>query len=47
MPVVYYSTLMSVAYGKNGKEACLDAHIIAAKRLKEIAGKWLLRKGVR
>jgi len=39
MPVVYYSTLMSVAYGKNGKEAGLDGQIIPAKKLEEIAGK--------
>jgi len=39
MPVVYYSTLMSVAYGKSGKEAGLDGQIIAAKPLEKIAGK--------
>jgi len=39
MPVVYYSTLMSVAYGKNGKEAGLNGHIIPAKQLEAIAGK--------
>ncbi|UCE88448.1 MAG: CoB--CoM heterodisulfide reductase iron-sulfur subunit B family protein [Pseudomonadota bacterium] len=39
IPVVYYSTLMSVAYGKNGKEAGLDGQIIAAKKLEEIAAK--------
>lgn len=39
MPVVYYSTLMSVAYGKSGKEAGLDGQIIPAKKLEEIAGK--------
>jgi len=39
MPVVYYSTLMAVAYGKNGKEAGLDGQIIPAKQLEEIAGK--------
>jgi heterodisulfide reductase subunit B len=39
MPVVYYSTLMSVAYGKSAKEAGLDGQIIRAKKLEEIAGK--------
>ncbi len=37
MPVVYYSTLMSVAYGKSAKEAGLDGHVIRAKKLEEIA----------
>jgi heterodisulfide reductase subunit B2 len=39
IPVTYYSTLMSVAYGKNAKEAGLGGQIIRAKRLEEIAGK--------
>ncbi len=39
MPVVYYSTLMSVAYGKSAKEAALDGHIIRAKQLEDIAAK--------
>ena len=39
MPVVYYSTLMSVAYGKTGKEAGLDGQVIKAKQLEEIASK--------
>jgi len=39
MPVVYYSTLMSVAYGKSGKEAGLDGQIIKATHLEKIAGK--------
>ena len=39
MPVVYYSTLMSVAYGGSGKEAGLDGQIIKAKQLEEIASK--------
>jgi heterodisulfide reductase subunit B len=39
MPTVYYSTLMSVAYGKSGKEAGLDGQIIPAKQLEEIASK--------
>jgi heterodisulfide reductase subunit B len=37
--VVYYSTLLSVAYGKSAKQAALDGHIIRAKELEEIAGK--------
>ncbi len=39
MPVVYYSTLMSVAYGKDAKQAGLNGQIIKAKQLEEIAGK--------
>jgi heterodisulfide reductase subunit B len=39
MPVVYYSTLMSVAYGKSAKEAALDGQIIRVKQLEDIAGK--------
>ncbi len=39
IPVVYYSTLMAVAYGKSGKEAGLDGHVIPAKQLEEIASK--------
>ena len=39
MPTVYYSTLMSVAYGKSDKEAGLDGQIIPAKQLEEIANK--------
>jgi heterodisulfide reductase subunit B len=39
MPVVYYSTLMSVAYGKSAKEAGLDGQIIRAKQLEDIASK--------
>jgi len=31
MPVVYYSQLMSVAYGKDRKQSGLDGQIIAAK----------------
>jgi heterodisulfide reductase subunit B len=38
MPVVYYSTLMSVAFGRSGKDAALDGQIIRAKKLEEIAG---------
>jgi heterodisulfide reductase subunit B2 len=39
IPVTYYSTLMSVANGKSGKEAGLDGQIISGKKLEEIAGK--------
>lgn len=39
IPSVYYSTLMSVAYGKTAKEAALDGQIIKAKKLEEIAAK--------
>lgn len=31
MPVTYYSQLMSVAYGKDRKQAVLDGRVIAAK----------------
>ena len=37
MPVVYYSTLMSVAYGKDRKETGLDGLIITPKQLEEMA----------
>lgn len=39
IPVTYYSTLMSVAYGKNGKESGLNGQIIKAKQLEAIASK--------
>ena len=39
MPVVYYSTLMTVAYGKSAKEAGLKGQIIKAKQLEEIAAR--------
>ncbi len=39
MPVVYYSQLMSVAFGRNSKDAALDGQIIRAKSLEDIAGK--------
>jgi heterodisulfide reductase subunit B len=39
MPVVYYSQLMSVAYGSDAKEAALDGNIIKAEKLEKIAGK--------
>ena len=39
MPVAYYSTLMSVAYGKDAKQSGLDGHVVRAKQLEKIAGK--------
>jgi heterodisulfide reductase subunit B len=39
MPVVYYSTLMSVAFGRSAREAALDGQVIRARQLEEIAGK--------
>jgi len=39
MPVVYYSTLMAVAYGRNAKDAALNGQIIPAKKLDELVAK--------
>ncbi|MDH5389423.1 MAG: CoB--CoM heterodisulfide reductase iron-sulfur subunit B family protein [Gammaproteobacteria bacterium] len=39
MPVVYYSQLISVAYGRDAKDSSLDGQIIKAKKLEKIAGK--------
>jgi len=39
MPVVYYSTLMSVAFGRSAADAALNGQVIAAKKLEEIASK--------
>ena len=39
MPVVYYSQLISVAYGRSAEDAALDGQIIKAKKLEDIAGK--------
>jgi heterodisulfide reductase subunit B2 len=39
MPVVYYSQLMSIAYGGSAKEAGLDGQIIKATKLEDIAGR--------
>ena len=39
IPVVYYSTLMSVAYGRSAKEAGLDGQVVRAKQLEAIANK--------
>lgn len=38
MPVVYYSELMSVAYGGSARQAGLDGHVIQPKKLQDIAG---------
>ncbi|GMR07830.1 MAG: CoB--CoM heterodisulfide reductase iron-sulfur subunit B family protein [Gammaproteobacteria bacterium] len=37
IPVVYYSALMSVAYGSSAREAGLDGQIVKAKQLEAIA----------
>jgi len=39
IPVLYYSQLMTIAYGGSAKEAGLDGQIIKASRLEEIAAK--------
>jgi len=39
MPVLYYSQLMTVAYGGTAREAGLDGQLIKAARLEQIAGK--------
>lgn len=39
MPVVYYSQLMTVAYGGSAKDAGLDGQLIKAEKLEAIAGK--------
>jgi heterodisulfide reductase subunit B len=39
MPVVYYSALMAVAYGRDAKAAGLDGQVIRAKKLEDIANK--------
>lgn len=39
MPVVYYSQLISVAYGRSAADSALDGQIIKAKKLEEIAAK--------
>ena len=44
MPVVYYSQLLSVAYGGTLKEAGLDGHIIQPKKLQEIAVKIVAKR---
>ena len=39
IPVLYYSQLMTVAYGGSAKEAGLDGQVIKAPKLEAIAGK--------
>lgn len=39
MPVLYYSQLLTVAYGGSAKEAGLDGQLIRAEKLEKIAGK--------
>ncbi len=39
MPVVYYSQLISVAYGRSAEDSALDGQIIKADKLEEIAAK--------
>ncbi|MFA7269045.1 MAG: CoB--CoM heterodisulfide reductase iron-sulfur subunit B family protein [Sterolibacterium sp.] len=39
MPVLYYSQLMTIAYGGNSKEAGLDGQLIRAEKLEKIAAK--------
>jgi len=39
IPVVYYSTLMAVAYGRSAKDAALNGQVIPAKQLEALAGK--------
>jgi len=39
MPVVYYSTMMGVAFGKSAKQVALGGQIIKAKKLEAIAAR--------
>jgi len=39
IPVVYYSTLMDVAFGKSAKDSALDGQVIKATQLEEITKK--------
>jgi len=39
MPVLYYSQLMTVAYGGNMKDSGLDGQVIRAAKLEKLAGK--------
>jgi len=43
MPVLYYSQLMTVAYGGSAKQAGLDGQVIRARKLEEIAVKVVKR----
>jgi heterodisulfide reductase subunit B len=38
MPVVYYTQLMSVAYGASAAQAGLNGQLIRAEKLEKIAG---------
>lgn len=40
MPVIYYSTLMSVAYGKSSRQAGLDGNLIKHKKLEKLPDKY-------
>jgi heterodisulfide reductase subunit B len=44
MPVLYYSQLMTVAYGGTVKQAGLDGHVIQPKKLQDIAVKVVTTK---
>lgn len=37
VPVVYYSTLMSVAFGRSAKDSALDGQLIASEKLNKLA----------
>jgi len=39
MPVVYYSQLMDVAFGRSAKDSALDQQVIKASKLEDIANK--------
>ena len=39
IPVVFYSQLMSVAFGRSAKDAALNGQLVRAKKLEEIANK--------
>jgi len=39
IPVVYYSTLMDVAFGRDAKDSALNGQIIKATKLDDLAGK--------
>ena len=39
MPVLYYSQLMTLAYGGSSKEAGLNGNVVKARKLEQFAGK--------
>ncbi|MDP2834818.1 MAG: hypothetical protein Q8Q28_16275 [Pseudomonadota bacterium] len=39
IPVLYYSQLMTLAYGGTAKEAALDGNVVRARKLEAFAGK--------